>query len=79
MGREEKASSQDMCPWEWTQEKGDYTGGHPSWGVSGSGTDWEVPVLGSYSEEISLLTGWKTVGTNRRAMKARTPLMSHTG
>ena len=36
MGREEKPSSQDMCPWEWTQEKEDYTGGNPSWGVSGS-------------------------------------------
>lgn len=77
---EERPSSQDMCPWEWTQEKGDYTQVETHLGEwVGQGTDWEIPVLGSWSEEISPLTGWRIVGTNKRAVKAWTPLVSHTG
>ena len=57
VGKEEKSSGQDLCPWEQTQGKGDYTGGHTSWGVSGLSHRLGVPVLGSYAEEINPV-GW---------------------
>ena len=49
-------------------EKGDYTGGHPPWGVNGEGSRFDAPVLGSYMGETSPLPGWKMAGTNRRAV-----------
>ena len=35
VGSKEKLLVQDLCPWEGTEEEGEYIGGHSSWGVSG--------------------------------------------
>ena len=55
--REEKQSGWDLCPREWThsEERGDYTGGHPPWEVSGSSHILGTPALGYNTGKTSHL------------------------
>ena len=50
-----------------SEEKGDYMGRDPHWGVSGLRHRLGTPLLGSYTGEMSPLAGQRTTGTNKRA------------
>ena len=63
--REEKQSP--VPKGEDSEEKRDFTGRDPPWGVSSWSYILGTPVLGSSTKKTSLLAGWSAGRTNRKA------------